>query len=137
MRSNRLVFTISAFVLANALNAQSNETPSPEEKARHLTDKMVEHLQLTDDQSEKVYQLNLEGARELDPYVKAMREAQRALEDARKRVVESKTAELKALLTPGQVAEFEKRKADRDQRRAERQGRCKHQQHKRAGNVQD
>lgn len=125
MRSISIVLTILAGTLVNAVHAQPDRQRTPEEKARNLTDKMVERLGLSDEQSEKVYQLNAEGAQELEPYVNALHEARKALDEARRRVVESKTSELRSLLTPEQFAEFEKNKAEREGRRAENRERCK------------
>jgi hypothetical protein len=93
--------------------------------AREITDKMVRSLQLNDVQAEQLYQLNLRDALALEPYLRAMHDARNAYEERRKQLLDARTAELQALLTPEQFVEFEKKRAERQQRMAETREKCK------------
>lgn len=126
MKRIALVFPF-AMMLAVTLSAQDAlpEPPSAEEKAEKLTDRMTEHLELNDIQAEQVYQMNLESAQQMEPYMQALRDAREGLREERKAQEARRAAELASVLTPEQLAKLETLKADRKKRMAERRQRCK------------
>jgi len=124
----RIVFVFPlAMMLAVTLSAQDAlpELPSAEEKAEKLTDRMSEHLELNDVQAEQVYQMNLESAQQMEPYMQALRNAREVLHTERKEQETARATALASVLTPEQLAKLETLKSDRKKRMAERRERCK------------
>lgn len=128
MRSIRIVILTALVAMTNEVNSQQEPSPkSPEQKAQEATDSIVRHLGLSDIQAEQVYQLSLQSAQRLEPYAQSAREAKRALMEARKQEAQRLSEQLKSVLTPEQFAEFERLKAERHARMAEKRSNCRRQ----------
>jgi periplasmic protein CpxP/Spy len=105
------------------------EKRTPEERAAKATEMMKKRLNLSEAQATKVAQLNLERAKKQEDIREVMQESpavKQAKED-RKAMVSKYDADLKAVLTPEQYAQFSKERDDRKDmmkdRREERRGR--------------
>jgi len=122
MRSIKIVFPVLALALSQTVASQSSDraVKTPEQKAKAVTEHMTKRLNLTEDQAGKVYELNLQRARELEPYAKSVKEARAAMNEAHKQSEEKSASDMRGVLTADQFAEWERAKAERQQRMSER-----------------
>lgn len=103
------------------------ERPSAEDRAKRSTERMAEHLGLSDAQKEQILNLNLEFAKQQE----AQRAEQREQGEARKEAMQAQEEKIKAVLTPEQAekweaAKKERREGDRRRGRGQRGGRGEH-----------
>lgn len=89
----------------------------PKARAEKKTAKMTEELGLTDEQSRKVYQINLDHFQEMDKMKAAMKESRDTYKSS---VDEILTAEQRAKLEEKQAERQEKHKEHKPQPRPER-----------------
>lgn len=110
MKKRILIFAAACILLAGGQALAQHpgqqramrERPSAEQMAQHLTDRMKQHLQLTDEQSRQIYQYNLEQIKK--------REQQRGM---RHQTDSAAVKELKGILTPEQFAKWEEMRKHR------------------------
>ena len=107
---------------------KSHKDKTPEEKARMMTEKMQEKLDLTKDQYNKVYQLNLETAKQMQQMREQRNEDKEANRAQMKQFRAEREAKLNAVLTAEQQQKLEAMKAERKKKH---HGNDKHIQHKR------
>jgi len=90
-------------------NQQMKSRPS-EEMAKNETAKMKEKLKLTDEQTQKVGDINLKYGKLMDDLRKPNSQAtdRKASHEKMKELHEKKIAELKTILTPEQFEQFQK-----------------------------
>jgi periplasmic protein CpxP/Spy len=90
---------------------------SPEERAKKMTGKMTEELQLTAAQKEKVYQINLSAAQKNEVQLQQIEAAKTEMRN----IQQSRIIEIEKLLTEEQIAilkqQRDKRQADMQQKR--------------------
>jgi len=104
-----LMMLLVVATFATTSSAQINQAPvkeelkkerkSPESRAEKQTNKMVKHLDLTEEQAEKIYQINLEYA-SLAKQKKAERKA----------TLKEKNLKIKEILSEEQAKIFDKKK---------------------------
>lgn len=96
----KLVLLFAVVLLSSVgVIAQERQRATPEERAKRQTETLVKELGLTDDQKEKVYEINLKYAQPVDKTARANRDTRR--EDLRK-VSEERTVALKKVLDKDQ-----------------------------------
>ncbi len=78
------------------------ERPSAEQMAQHMTERMKEQLQLTDEQSQQIYQHNLEQIKKREQQHGPMHQTDSA-----------SVEQLKGILTPEQFAKWEEMRKNR------------------------
>ncbi len=97
--------------LPGILSAQM-KTSTPEETAKLETDKMKKNLNLTDEQTQKVGDINLKYARQMFEIRKQNSQTSDADRQANreklKTLREKKTEEMKPILTPDQFTQYQK-----------------------------
>ncbi|HNS13456.1 MAG TPA: hypothetical protein PKM97_12645 [Bacteroidia bacterium] len=108
----KIPFYLACFLCISLVNAQETKTPkSPAELARSRTDHMKTKLNLSEEQSEKVYKLNLEHLT-----------FEQQENEKRKERLKKHESNIKSILDPDQSKKFEefqsKRKENKGQRKA-------------------
>lgn len=101
-------------------NREQMGNKTPEEMAKHRTDKMAMHLQLDENTKGKVYEIMLQDAKDreaLRKQMEPMRQQMKNSREAHKLKVES---QLKAVLTPDQFERLEQLEQQRMQQRKKR-----------------
>ncbi len=93
------------FLSVNIVNAQQM-TKSAEDRAKMLTNEMKSKLSLTDEQYQKVYDINLKYAKQVDQTAKTATD-QKAKLQLFKSNHEDKAKEFKKVLTPEQYKMYE------------------------------
>lgn len=106
------------FMIGLSVNAQQRqgERPSAEERVKKSTERMAEHLELTEAQKTQILNLNLEFAKQQE----ALRAERSEQGEARKEAMQAQEEKIKAILTPAQAEKWEEAKSqrrDRDRRR--------------------
>ncbi len=101
--------------------ANPDRTPPPaEERARKMTEKLRTDLNLTPEQAERVYQINLQAAQTHDQQ-RAARTAERAETRAQMAAVETERDQaLRQVLDEEQLNRYESLKAERQEKRQQR-----------------
>ena len=100
---------------------------TPEKIAERLTERMAGELNLSDDQKEKIYSVQLERATKNLEEIEAQREK-------RKTAHLQAQKELETILTPEQISEWEAKKTElREERRKSREGKSKPHRERRRG----
>ena len=92
------------------------EKLSPQEKAEKTTEKMAKVLNLTDEQKEKVLQINLDHAKEME----SIRDEGKKLKDKAKEQKESTRDDIESVLTEEQLAIMKEKEEERKQKRREK-----------------
>jgi len=104
------VSMVFAFILPGSLHAQKSTTP--EDMAKTETDKMKEKLNLTDEQTIKVGDINLKYARQMNDIRQQNSQASTSERQANREKIkglrEKKSGELKTVLTPEQFEQYQK-----------------------------
>lgn len=108
------LFSLSFGVFAQ--RGESRDFPSPEERAERMTNRMAERLELSDDQKEKIYALNLENAQIRNSEMEARRAEMEKLREARTESRKQQQEQIEAILTPEQKEKWNDMK-DSDRRR--------------------
>ncbi len=108
----------AAFLFFTSLNVaaqqERKEMPNPEERAKRMTDRMATELQLTDEQKEKVMEINLENAKKRQAEI----EKEMAERKARMEEMKAQNEKIMSVLTEEQRQKWEQIKLERrDQRR--------------------
>ncbi|SMD42596.1 protein of unknown function [Aquiflexum balticum DSM 16537] len=112
----KLIMIAAIFMMtyagAFAQRGQQKEMQSPEQRAEKMTAKMTEELGLSEDQKQKIYQINLENAKkrqEQRESMQAEREAKRAEMQAQ---AKAQNDQIEAILTPEQKTKWEEVKKE-------------------------
>jgi periplasmic protein CpxP/Spy len=96
----------------NRKGGQQKEMQTPEQRAEKMTMKMTEELGLSEDQKQKIYQINLENAQKRQEQRESMqveREAKRAEMQAK---AKAQNDQIEAILTPEQKTKWEEVKME-------------------------
>lgn len=97
----------------NAQQRRGGEKPSPEERAKKSTERMAEHLELSEAQKTQILDLNLEFAKAQEDQMEERREQG----EARKEAMQAQEEKIKAILTPEQAEKWEVAKKERNRGR--------------------
>ncbi|MEQ8688570.1 MAG: hypothetical protein RIE86_24920 [Imperialibacter sp.] len=126
----RIVITfIGVMVAATTLMAQEEQSTAktqkhaqrtPEERAKEMTTRLKEELNLTDQQSEELYTIHLKYAEERKGVLDAGKEEREAQRTEIKSINDKQKAEMKSVLTEEQVAKLDQLQEERTQRRDDR-----------------
>lgn len=103
-----LAFSIAFLLIANICTFAQGQRLSPEEHAVRQTERMVEKLDLSDDQKVKVEEINLRYANKMKAEMErnqGNREAMRTIMQAMRK---DQLAEMKSVLTDKQFKKFKK-----------------------------
>ena len=82
-----LMATTSLSAQESKPQARPKTPPTAEQIARHQTDRMAERLNLTEEQSKQVYEVNLAQVKRMQAMRKEMREARKAEADKMKSIL--------------------------------------------------
>lgn len=92
----------SAFAQNSKRAPKMKERPTAEQMAQRKTDRMVEKLNLNEDQSKQLYELNLQNIKEMQAQHEQMRAARKA-----------QAEKMKKILTPEQYEQWTKMQGQR------------------------
>tara|TARA_R110001606_G_scaffold63577_2_gene147468 strand:- start:214179 stop:214565 length:387 start_codon:yes stop_codon:yes gene_type:complete len=116
-------------VAATTLMAQEEQSSAktekrvektPEERAKEMTTRLKEELNLTDQQSEELYAIHLKYAEERKGVMDAGKEEREAQRTEIKSINDKQKAEMKSVLTEEQVAKLDQLQEERAHRRGDR-----------------
>lgn len=93
---------------------------NPEKAAQKATEKMKAALALSEDQSKKVYDINLQSIRNIEIVKKDTLLAPKDRKARHKAIQEQRKSELRKVLTPEQFAQMEKLEEERKEHRKEK-----------------
>ncbi|MDL2214844.1 DUF4890 domain-containing protein [Dysgonomonas sp. OttesenSCG-928-M03] len=117
MKTKLLSLLILLFVITGGLSAQRRQQASPEMRAKRQTETLAEKLSLSEEQKQKVYDLNLKYANQAESTRSNDGQDRRA--QFRKQQ-EQKDAELKTILTDEQQKQYEDFKKENPEQRRRR-----------------
>jgi Spy/CpxP family protein refolding chaperone len=122
------IFTMT-FAGANAQRGQGGprggqqkESMTPEQRAEKITTKMTEELGLSEDQKQKIYQVNLENAKKRDANRATMEEERKAKRTEMQAQNQAQNEQIEAILTPEQKTKWEEVKKENRKEIRERSG---------------
>jgi protein CpxP len=101
---------------------QQKEMQTPEQRAEKMTTKMTEELGLSEDQKQKIYQINLENAQKRQAQREVMQEEQKAKRAAMQAQNKVQNEQIEAVLTPDQKTKWEEVKKENRKEIRERSG---------------
>jgi hypothetical protein len=108
--------TVGSFFVSTAFAQetpkQERQRPSAEERAQKQTDRMKEKLNLSDEQSKSVYDINLKYAKSDEIEFKKDQEAREKRMEAMKASHEKKDADLKNVLSADQYDKYQQQKKE-------------------------
>jgi len=117
------VFSLTIFGVS-AQRGQQKTMLSPEERAEKLSAKMSEQLELSEDQKNQIYQINLDNATKRQAEMEARKEEMRAKRAAMMEKNKGQQAQIEAILTPEQKTKWaELRDENLERRNTIRDGR--------------
>ncbi len=99
-------------VFAQGGPQQNNQRPSAEEMAQKQTDRMKSKLNLSEEQSKSVYDINLKYAKSNESEYKKAQEAKEKRMEAMKASQDKKDAELKNVLSADQFNTYQQQRKD-------------------------
>ncbi len=103
MKAKFLVLIFALFFIGQAF--AQREMKSPEETAKNMTERMKEKLQLSEDQNNKVYQINLKVAQERKSRMEAAQASgTRPSKEDRAKSMKEYDGQIVAVLNPEQQA---------------------------------
>ncbi len=105
-----------AFVVSTATAQPPREQRTPEERARMLTDRLTQRLDLGQAQQDSVYAINLRLAKQNQQLAADATREQRM--EAFRKQQDTRNTQIKAVLTPQQQAEYDKMVQEMQQRGA-------------------
>ncbi|NVK48327.1 MAG: DUF4890 domain-containing protein [Cyclobacteriaceae bacterium] len=105
-----LVFLLS--IGAFAQQRGQRQMPDPETRAKMMTDRMAEQLELSEEQKAKILAINLENAKKRQ----AEAEARKTEAEARRAQAKAQEEEIRAILTEEQRQKWEELKEARKER---------------------
>lgn len=106
----------------NRKGGQQKEMQTSEQRAEKITAKMTEELGLSEDQKQKIHQINLENAQKRQVQREAMQEEQKAKRTAMQAQNKVQNEQIEAILTPEQKIKWEEVKKENRKEIQERSG---------------
>ena len=117
-----IMFSLSLGVYAQR-GGGPREMPSPEQRAERMTNRMAEELALSDEQKNKVYEINLRNAKTRQAEMEARRAEAQQARGQRQVEMQDQIKEIEAVLSPDQAKKWaEMRDANRQDRQYGPQG---------------
>jgi len=113
---------ISSITISFAQQDKTREQKTPEERAQTITNHMEKKLALTSEQKEKVYQINLERAKNMTEFRNEQMEYRKKQIETRKTLLEQSDNKISAVLTDAQQKTYTDLKADTKENMKERMG---------------
>ena len=120
---------IGVMVAATSLMAQEEQSSAktqkhaqrtPEERAKEMTTRLKEELNLTDQQSDELYAIHLKYAEERKAVLEAGKEERESQRSEIKSINDKQKAEMKTVLTEEQVAKLDQMQEERMHKRGNR-----------------
>lgn len=108
---------------AFAQDMKTKEKPDPETRAKMMTDRMAEKLELNEEQKAKILAINLEYAKKREAEMEAKKaemEARKAEMDARRAEMKEQDSKIAEVLTPEQKEKWVELKDEGRSRRGPR-----------------
>lgn len=99
-----VLLLVVMMITTTGLLAQQRQRATPEERAKKQTEALVKELGLTDEQKEKVYDINLKYAQPNEELAKMDREKRR---EAFQKIQKEKDDAIKAVLTDEQKKKYD------------------------------
>ncbi|MCL6260063.1 DUF4890 domain-containing protein [Aquiflexum sp. TKW24L] len=103
-------------------SGQQKESMTPEQRAEKMTTKMTDELSLSEDQKQKIYDINLENAQKRQAQREAMQEEHKAKRAAMQAQNQVQNEQIVAVLTPDQKTKWEEVKKENRKEIRERSG---------------
>ncbi|MGY6742823.1 MAG: DUF4890 domain-containing protein [Cecembia sp.] len=100
-----LMFAFSLGVYAQR-EGGPREMPSPEQRAERMTNRMAEQLELSEEQKNKVYEINLKNAQSRQAEMEARRAEAEQRRQSRQTQMQSQIQEVEAVLSPEQIEKW-------------------------------
>ena len=122
MKARTIILTFSIFISSMGLAlAQEKEMKeiSPEKRANHLTEKMKEHFNLSDEQTTQVQAANLKMITKKQELKKEAQTQKKGKKGKREAIQKEYSADMKKILNEEQFQKFQKRQQEAQQRRKE------------------
>lgn len=118
MKKIVMVLLVSLFTVSGVFAQQrpKKERLKPEDLAKRQTELLTKELGLTEEQKEKIYEINLKFAQPTEQEKADRAEREKRREEFKKRH-QDKTESINALLTDDQKAKFEKHQKDRQNKK--------------------
>ncbi|TLX70936.1 DUF4890 domain-containing protein [Labilibacter sediminis] len=116
------LITVLAFGLSSSVMAQGNKGGTPEERAQKQTEQMKTSLQLDEEQSAKVAELNLKYIKKRNHVRKDNSGDKEGMRAAMSQLNKERNAEFKEVLTEEQYQKFLKREEAMKKKRAQGKG---------------
>jgi uncharacterized membrane protein YgcG len=91
---------------------QQKESLTAEQRAEKMTTRMTEELGLSEDQKQKIYQINLENAKKRDAQKAAMEDERKAKRTEMQTQNQAQNKQIEAILTPEQKTKWEEVKKE-------------------------
>ena len=85
---------------------RTKERPTAEQMAQRKTDRMVEKLNLNEDQSKQLYELNLQEVKDMQAQHERMRAARKAQAEQMRAYRKAQAEKMKGILTPEQFEQW-------------------------------
>ncbi len=101
---------------------EAHQKLTPEEKATKRTEKMTKHLELSEDQAQKIHTINLDYANKMEAHKKEMQKIKAKIKSER----EKAKSEIDKILTDEQKVKLEEMKKKKQANKKEHQGKHKH-----------
>lgn len=100
-----VIFSLSLAAYGQRGGVQK-EMSSPEERAERMTNRMEEQLGLSEDQKQKIYQINLQNAQSRDVEMENRRDEAKQRRENRQHQMQEQNKEIETILTPEQVEKW-------------------------------
>ena len=121
-----VLFFVATICIQLSAQSQRRKPPkAPDERAEKITNRLAEQLELSSEQKERIYQINLESATAINEIFKSGKEMERSADnrkDLRSRIKEvnqSRSSQITAALNDTQKAKFEEMKKNFQQKKEE------------------
>jgi Spy/CpxP family protein refolding chaperone len=93
---------------------------TPEQRAERMTNRMAEQLDLTEEQKQEIYNLNLQNAQKRQVEMEERKAEMESRREAMKSQNESQKQQIEALLTPEQKEKWEEVRSENHKRMEDR-----------------
>lgn len=108
-----ITMLLSFGFIAHAQQTSKREMPSPQQRAEKMTERIAEKLELTEDQKLQIYEINLKNAEKRQEEMVQRRAGQ----EERRTEMKKQQDDIKAVLSPEQIAKWEEVKKESIQNR--------------------
>ncbi|EKB48461.1 DUF4890 domain-containing protein [Cecembia lonarensis] len=110
-----VMFSLSLGVFAQR-GGGPREMPKPEQRAERMTNRMAEQLELTDEQKDRIYHINLKNAQERQAEMDARRAEADQRREGRRVQMQEQIKEVESILNPEQAEKWAEMRESNRQR---------------------